>query len=71
MDYGILLGNSLKYWRETANLTQSALARETGIHQCMISRWEAGINLPSIVDLITLAEFYKISLDELVGRKEY
>ena len=71
MEYGILLGKNLKYWREASNLTQNALARKTGIHQCMISRWEAGINLPSIVDLITLAEFYRISLDELVGRKEY
>lgn len=71
MDNHVLLGKSLKYWREASNLTQNSLAHETGIHQCMISRWEAGINLPSIVDLITLADFYKITLDELVGRKEY
>lgn len=65
------LAKSLKYWREAANLTQMALSQKTGINQCMISRWEAGVNLPSIRDLITLADFYHISLDELVGRKEY
>ena len=34
----------------------------------MISRWEAGVNLPSIADLVTLADFYRITLDELIGR---
>lgn len=71
MDFNVLLGKSLKYWRETSNLTQNGLAHATGIHQCMISRWEAGINLPSIADLVTLADFYHITLDELIGRKEY
>ncbi len=71
MNFHEKLAASLKYWRETANLTQLALSHKTGINQCMISRWEAGANLPSIRDLVTLADFYRISLDELVGREEY
>lgn len=64
----INIGKSLKLIRESENLTQSALAKETGINQQSISRWESGQRLPNILDLIKLANFYKISLDELVGR---
>ncbi len=71
MEFHVSLGKNLKDWREGAGLTQSGLAHATGIHQCMISRWEAGVNLPSITDLVTLADFYRITLDELIGRKEY
>ena len=70
MDFAKKLGENLKDWREGAGLTQLKLAKITGIHQSMISRWEAGTNLPSIRDLIVLADFYHISLDELVDREQ-
>ncbi len=37
----------------------------------MISWWEAGKGLPNIDFCVILADFYKITLDELVGRTEY
>ncbi|MCX4363421.1 MAG: helix-turn-helix transcriptional regulator [Clostridia bacterium] len=61
-------GESLKYWREIKGLTQSKLAKETGLKQQMISWWEAGKGLPNIDFCVQLADFYGISLDELVGR---
>ncbi len=68
MDFESQLGKNLREWREGAGLTQLKLSELTGINQSMFSRWESGENLPSIRDLITLADFYHISLDELVGR---
>ena len=65
------ISEALKYQRETANLSQSSLAKETGISQQKISYYESGKHVPSIDDCILLAEFYGISLDELVGRKDF
>ena len=62
------IGDALKYQREVNGYTQSAVARETGLNQQMLSWWEAGTGLPNIEFCIRLADFYNVSLDELVGR---
>ncbi len=64
MDYK----HELKQHRLMRKLSQSDLARETGIKQQCISYYESGMHSPSIDDCIKLADFYGISLDELVGR---
>ncbi len=61
-------GEAFKYQREINGLSQSELARRTGLNQQMISCWEAGKSLPNIDFCTQLADFYGISLDELVGR---
>ena len=63
------VGDALKYQREVSGLSQCELSKQTGIKQENISRWESGKVLPSIEFCILLADFYGISLDELVGRK--
>ena len=63
-------GESLKYHREQANLSQRQLAKEIGISQGNISRWESGEILPNIDFCVKLAEFYGITVDELIGRKD-
>lgn len=60
--------DALKEQREKANLTQNALAKATGISHQNISRWEKGTILPNIDFCVKLADFYNISLDELIGR---
>ena len=59
-------GEELKFQREANNLTQLELARKTGIKQCNISRWESGKVVPSIEYCEKLADFYGISIDELI-----
>ena len=61
-------GEALKYQREINELSQMELARRTGLKQSMISWWEAGKGLPNIDFCVWLADFYGITLDELVGR---
>ncbi len=61
-------GEALKYQREIAGLSQSALAKATGLKQQMLSWWEAGKGLPNIDFCVQLADFYGISVDELIGR---
>lgn len=61
-------GDALKYQREINGYSQSALAKATGLKQPMISWWEAGKGLPNIDVIVKLADFYGISIDELIGR---
>ncbi|MBE5740039.1 MAG: helix-turn-helix transcriptional regulator [Clostridiales bacterium] len=62
-------GEALKYQREQHGLSQSKLAQETGLKQQMISWWGAGKGLPNIDFCVKLADYYEISLDELIGRR--
>ena len=62
------IGESLKLQRISHGLTQSELAKATGLKQQMISWWEAGKGMPNIEFCVRLADFYDVSLDELIGR---
>ncbi len=60
-------GEALKYQREIHGYSQTSLAKATGIKQQNINRWEKGV-LPNIDFCVQLADFYGITLDELIGR---
>lgn len=64
----INFGEALKEQREINGLSQNKLAKLTGISQQNISRWEKEEKIPSIVFCAQLADFYGISIDELIGR---
>ena len=55
--------------REDDDLTQEYIAKIVlNCTRSAYSKMEAGSRLISINDLIKLADFYKVSLDDLVGR---
>ena len=62
------LKDNLKTLRNERAITQEQLAKKLNISLKTISHWETGYTEPSISQLITLADFYSITLDELVGR---
>ena len=64
------IGEELKSHRLANNLTLLELEKATGISNQNLSRWERDLVLPNIEFCIQLANFYGISLDELVGREE-
>ncbi|MBQ8885196.1 MAG: helix-turn-helix transcriptional regulator [Clostridia bacterium] len=61
-------GDSFKEHRETAGLSQQALAKAINTSYQNIGRWEKNQVLPSIDFCVKLADYYGITLDELVGR---
>lgn len=61
--------DQIKEWRETKNLSQEELAAKTDISQSAISHWENGKRKPNIEQCILLADFYGISIDELIGHE--
>ena len=63
--------NKIKELRLEKGLSQRELAAKTNIKQANISRWEAGLVVPNVLDVWTLANFFNVSIDYLIGRKEY
>lgn len=60
--------NSLKNLRIEKGFTQSELAKKLNISLKTVSHWETGYTEPSISQLITIADLFSVTLDELVGR---
>lgn len=60
------LGEALKQHRENAKLSQTKLAKETGIKQQNLSRWENNTHLPNVLDCARLAKYYGITIEELI-----
>ena len=57
----------LRHLREDRDLNQTAVAELLHVSQTTYSRYESGtLDIPS-ASLITLAEFYKTSVDYLLG----
>ncbi|MDE6850613.1 MAG: helix-turn-helix domain-containing protein [Clostridia bacterium] len=61
-------GESFKYHREQLGISQLELSKQIGTSHQNIGRWESGEVLPNIDFCVKLADFYGVTLDELVGR---
>ena len=62
--------NRLKEFREKRGLTQSEIAEKLGITYQAYAHYEKGRRQPDPEQLKVLADFYKVSIDELVGREQ-
>lgn len=62
----LVLGQRIKEEREKRNLTQDQLAQTLNVSRQAISKWELGTAYPDIERLITLSDFFDISLDNLI-----
>ena len=60
---------TLKELRKEQGLKRSELASATGIHQSTLANYENGTREAPYETLILLADFFKVSLDELLGRE--
>jgi transcriptional regulator with XRE-family HTH domain len=63
--------NKIAELRKENGLSQRQLAKGLGTSQANLSRWEQGLNEPSIIECWKIADYFDVSLDVLVGRKEY
>ena len=66
----IRLAENVRNLRIAGNLTQSGLAEKLAVTQRKVSYWESGKVEPDLGDLWKLADFFDVSVDELIGRKE-
>ena len=62
----IKAGAFLKDLRKEKGITQEQLAEELGVSGRTISRWETGKNMPDISLLVEIAEFFDVSIPEII-----
>lgn len=66
----LLIGENIKRLRRERDLTQEEVANHLGISFQSISKWERGDGYPDITMLPSLANYFNISVDELIGMDE-
>ena len=63
----LLIGENIKRLRHERNLTQEEVAAHLGISFQSINKWERGDGYPDITMLPALANYFSISIDDLIG----
>lgn len=66
----LIIGEKLKKLRRSKDLTQEEVATHLGISFQAISKWERGEGYPDITMLPILANYYQVTVDELIGMDE-
>lgn len=62
------MGEKIKQLRKAKKLTQTQLANKIDTVASSVCLWEKGIVEPHLFSCIMLADFFKVSLDELCCR---
>jgi len=65
-----LFSERIQQLRVNKNLSQKQLAAELGLSQQTVGHWETGLRVPSLELAFTLANYFDVSLDYLVGRSD-
>ena len=60
----------LQKLRTDEQLTQEALAEKLYVSRTAISKWESGRGYPSIDSLKVIAEYFHVTIDELIRGEE-
>ena len=63
----VKIGSFLRELRKEKNLTQEALAEQLSVSNRTISRWETGSNMPDIGMLVEIADYYDVSIPEIIN----
>ena len=66
----LMIANKIKKLRKDKELTQEALANVLGVSPQSISKWECGDGYPDITLLPSIANYFEITVDELIGNDE-
>ncbi|HBA49659.1 MAG TPA: hypothetical protein DCZ91_18050 [Lachnospiraceae bacterium] len=66
----LLIGENIRRLRRQRDLTQEEVAAHLGISPQSISKWERADGYPDITMLPSLANYFGVSVDELIGMGE-
>lgn len=61
------VGGFLKKLRKEKQITQEQFAEQLNVSGRTVSRWETGNNMPEISLLVEIAEFYDVSIPEIIN----
>ncbi len=66
----LLIGENIKKYRRARELTQETLATVLGVSPQSISKWECGDGYPDITLLPSIANYFEVTVDDLIGNNE-
>jgi len=66
-----MLGEKIKLYRESKDMTQVEIAESLGVKPATISKYESGTLEPNIESLKKLAEIFNVSVDELIKEDDF
>ena len=61
----------LKELRRDKNIGQVELAKLIGVSKGTISLWENGLREPTLSNIVSLAKFFDVTTDNLIGLTDY
>lgn len=61
------IGQRIREERKEKKISQTELSKIVNTTQDTISLWEKGKSAPNIEDIIKLSDYFKISIEELIG----
>lgn len=61
------IGSFLKQLRKEKGITQEQFAEKLNVSGRTVSRWETGSNMPDISLLVVIAEFFDVSIPEIIN----
>ena len=64
-----MLSENLKNLRTAKGITQEELAIRLNVVRQTISKWEKGLSVPDADTLIKLANYFEVSVSEILGSK--
>ena len=64
-----MISMNLTYLRKDKKVSLEELAEAIGVSRQAVSKWESGETMPDLQNTIALAEFYGISVDDLISHK--
>ncbi len=66
----LMIGEKIKKYRHERDMTQDQLAQTLGVSPQSISKWECADGYPDITLLPGIANFFEVTVDELIGNDE-
>ena len=60
------IGKKLLSLRQEKGISQEALGRELNVSRQTVSKWESDLSLPDMKMMITISQFYEISITQLL-----
>ncbi len=66
----LMIAEKIKKYRKERGLTQEALASVLGVSYQSVSKWETGDGYPDITLLPSIANYFEVTVDELIGNDE-
>ncbi|NBK96950.1 MAG: XRE family transcriptional regulator [Erysipelotrichia bacterium] len=64
------LGMKISEFRKLKKMTQDELADKMGVSPQAVSKWENDLSIPDLPILIELADFFHVTLDDLIREKQ-